>query len=153
MAENTSPARRFRKSILSEFQKYQASPDSDSDTAFRKYLECEYENAKIRLLNLLNEGALELVLKDKRNGLFIISIGLFTFGNLDVAEDILDNIPAGRVPANHLAGVLSRLLPLPAGFSPLENPAVVKEWLKENRFRLIWDESLERYRIKNIEIG
>lgn len=152
MIKNTSPARHFRKSIRSEFRRYQEPPNSDTDTAFREYLESEYESAKSRLSNLLSKGASELVVKGERNGLFVISVGLFTFGRLDVAEDILDNIPGGRVPANHLAGVLNRLLPLPADFSPRENPAAIREWLKVKRSRLKWDESLERYILENYRI-
>jgi hypothetical protein len=145
MAENTSPARHFRKSILSEFHQYLASSNSGLDTAFHKYLESEYKKVKIRLLNLFNQAASESALKSEKNGLFLISVGLFTFGRLDVAEDILDNIPGKRVPASHLAGVLNRLLPLPPGFSPLENPDAIKEWLEEKRSLLRWDESLGKY--------
>ncbi|ALF55688.1 hypothetical protein ACX27_27100 [Nostoc piscinale CENA21] len=145
MAENTSPARKFRKSILSEFQKYVSNTNAEFDTEFYTYLECEYDKVKIKLSKLFNEGTSELLLKAEKNGLFLISVELFTFGRLDVAEDILDNIPGKRVTASHLAGILNRLLPLPPGFSPFENPNAIKQWLEEKRSMLKWDESLERY--------
>ncbi|BAY22448.1 hypothetical protein NIES2100_22110 [Calothrix sp. NIES-2100] len=145
MSERISTARHFRKSIFSEFRRYQTSPDAEPDTAFCQYLESEYEKAKSRLSNLINQGASASDLKAEKNGLFIISIGLFTFGRLDVAEDIVDNIPGGRGRVNHLAGVVNRLLPLPPGLSPFGNPDAIKEWLKQNRCRLSWDENLETY--------
>lgn len=148
MVENTSPAKHFRESIRSEVQKYLVNTNYDSDTDLRNYLESEYEKVKIRLSKLLNEVVSESYLKSEKNGLFIISVGLFTFGRLDVADDILDNIPGRRLPASYLAGILNRLLPLSPGVSPLENPDAIKEWLEEKRSFLRWDESLERYILK-----
>ncbi|MGB3642565.1 MAG: hypothetical protein WBA39_34035 [Rivularia sp. (in: cyanobacteria)] len=60
-----------------------------------------YEDSKRDLK--INEEASESRIKATKNGLFVIYVGLFCFGRLDVAEDIVDNIPGGRGSVNHLA--------------------------------------------------
>ncbi len=142
-----SDARRIQESIRSEFRN---SAELVTDADFYTELQYWYEDSKRDLK--INEEASESRIKATRNGLFVISVGLFCFGRLDVAEDILDNIPGGRGSVNHFAGVLHRLLPLPPGFNCLKNPNEIKEWLKLNRSQLRWDKSLERYILENFKI-
>ncbi len=143
----------FKAKIMSKARKFREDIRSctgvrdlyfPSEDAFYEHLELKYKEAKQKNLN---------------GDLFLIGVGLFTFGRLDVAEDILNNIPGGRGSVNHLAGVL-KLLPLPRdysplvsrGYNPLENPNAIKEWLRVKYSRLKWDESIERYILENFRV-
>jgi hypothetical protein len=147
MSENISYARRIRESIRGEFRN---SNKLVTDVDLYEELQYWYQDSKNDLK--VNREASESHIKATRNGLFVLSIGLFSFGRLDVAEDILDNIPGGRGSVNHLVGVLNRLLPLPPGFNCRKNPIEFKEWLKANRSQLRWDESLERYILEDSKV-
>ena len=131
-----SAAGKYRQSIrsLESLKQFQFSSD---DRDFYEYLEFQYKQAK----------------QAKSNGdLFLIGVGLFAFGRLDVAEDILDNIPAKNCPISVLAGVL-RLLPLPRNLlSWHDRPDAIREWLRVKSPRLNWSESKERYILENFKI-
>lgn len=144
-------AKEFRQAInsLEGLKHYRFSPDAND---LYEHLESEYEKAKNRISALFDSGESQSIIKSHKNGLFIISVGLFAYGRLDVAEDILNNIPGGRGSINHLAGVLKRLLPLPSGYSPRDNPNAIKEWLRVKRSRLRWDELAERYILENFRV-
>ncbi|OUL29672.1 hypothetical protein BV378_05740 [Nostoc sp. RF31YmG] len=154
MTNNVLTAREFREILRSRISSKinEASTDSEADIALLECLESDYEAAKSKLSRLLAEGASESLVKGTRITLFIISVGLFAFGRLDAAEDILENIPGGLSPVNHLSGVLNRLLPLPPGFSSRQNPTAIKEWLKIKRSQLKWNSELERYNLENFRI-
>ncbi|MEC4893536.1 MAG: hypothetical protein SAL07_10110 [Oscillatoria sp. PMC 1051.18] len=132
------------------------------ENKFRRELEVEYEKTKAKLSNLLATNASPSTIKAEKNGLFIISAGLFAYGRLDVAEDVLDCIPGGRGSINDLARVLIRLLPLPRlprnsnlsyrSYLPFNNPDIIREWLKAKYSRLGWDECLERYVLENFRV-
>jgi hypothetical protein len=80
-----------------------------------------------------------------RAGRFVAAAALFTFGRLDVAEDILDNIPEGRGSVRRLAWALQALMSVPEGMDALKNPDAMREWLRENAGNLRWDEDAGRY--------
>lgn len=154
MIDNLSPARRFRSAIRPRTvpKINETSTDSEADIALRELLEAEYEKEKSRLLQLFTERASEHAVKGETIFLFMISVGLFTFGRLDVAQDILDNIPHTNVRLKGLAYVITRLLPTPDNLDPLKNTAEIVEWLKTKRSKLKWDESLEKYILENFRI-
>jgi hypothetical protein len=154
MTNKISAAREFREILRPRISSKinEASTDSEADIALYECLESDYEKAKYRLSQKLAEGASESLVKATINDLFIISVGLFAFGRLDVAEDILDNIPGGLSPINHLAGVLNRLLPLPPGFSSRDNPDAIKEWLQVKYSQIKWNSNLEIYNLENFKI-
>ena len=147
MTENISHAKLIRESIRSEFRNRN---NLETDTAFYAELQSLYQEHKSEILEKVNEGASDSDIKGIRNGVYILSVALFCFGRLDVAEDILDNIPGGRGNINRFVGVLNRLLPLPTGLNCRKNPILFKKWLKVNRSQLRWDESLERYILQNL---
>ncbi|MBE9117228.1 hypothetical protein IQ249_15110 [Lusitaniella coriacea LEGE 07157] len=137
-----STAKRFRESIHSceHFEKFAFTSD---DHDFYEYLKHQYNQIKNK--RLTNEFV-------PNTELFLLSVGLFAFGQLDVAEDILDNIPSKSCPASHLASILNRLLPLPHNLSCYKTPNELREWLRIKYFYLKWSEIEERYILENFKI-
>jgi len=130
-----STANNYRQSIRSlEGIK---SRQFDSEKAFYEFLE--------QIYNEIKQKYNELGQEQDSLGIFICSIGLFAFGRLDVVEDILDHVPHKKYPANHLAGVIPNLLPLPQKLSWRENPESLRAWIRENFTHLKWDEISEIY--------
>ncbi|MEO0933656.1 MAG: hypothetical protein AAFY21_07825 [Cyanobacteria bacterium J06641_2] len=149
MSENTSHARRIREMLRCEFRN---RDNLQTDAAFYHELQNLYQEYKREILAKTNEGVPDSDIKGFRNGLFVLSVGLFCFGRLDVAEDILDNIPGGRGNINRFAYVLNRLLPAPSDLNCVNNPMEFKQWLRKNRSQVRWDENLERYILENFQI-
>ena len=77
---------------------------------------------------------------------------MFTFGRLDVYQDILDNIPHRLVRWKGFSYVITTLLPTPAHLGPLKNPDEIAEWIKAKYSKLKWDESLEKYILEEFRI-
>lgn len=142
MTENISYAKRIREILRSEFRN---RDNLQTDAAFYHELQNLYQEYKTEILEKTSEGVSDSDIKGFRNGLFVLSVTLFCFGRLDVAEDILDNLPGGRGNINRFAYVLNRLLPSPSDLDCVKNPVEFKEWLRKNRSQLRWDENLERY--------
>ncbi len=147
-----SPAQHFRYAFRTN-DIYEMPKTTEVEKKFREELELDYQKIKNKIQNFY-QASFNVVKPEKsiRNDLFIASVGLFAYGQLNVAEDILDNIPEGKSSLNHLAGVLNELLPLPRDYNPRDNPNAIKEWLRVKRSRLKWDESLERYVLDNFRI-
>ncbi len=156
MIIDTTQAARYREMVRSQikFVGGQAVSRStlNSDIALHTILENLYNESKEKLSQLQNQNASKPTIKSVKVSLFVFSAGLFTFGKLDVAEDILTGIPSGRGSIRQLAWVLNVLLPMPKGFDALANPTAVWEWLKIKRSRLRWDENSERYVLENFRI-
>ena len=152
----TSQANRYRAMVRSEIRYVGGQAVScstlDSDMALCTILKNLYNESKERLSQLQDKNASESIIKSEKVSLFVLSAGLFTFGRLDVAEDILIGIPDGRGSIRQLAWVLNVLLPMPKGFDALTNPTAVLEWLEIKRSRLKWDEKSEIYLLENFRI-
>jgi hypothetical protein len=154
MTNNVSSARRYREIVRPRTvpKTNEASTHSEADINLREFLESEYEKEKSKLLQLITEGASETVIKSESFFLFLISVGLFTFGRLDVYQDILDNIPHTLIRFKGLSYVITTLLPTPDNLDPLKNTAEIVEWIKTKRSKLKWDESVEKYILENFII-
>lgn len=116
MTANISQAKRYRDMVRSDLElfRHPIPHSSNPDIAFCSYLETLYDEAKGRLLRLLEQKASNSTIRDERFCLFVYGAGLFTFGRLDVAEDILAGIPfMGQGGIRRLAWVLNVLLPMP----------------------------------------
>ncbi|MEM1394580.1 MAG: hypothetical protein AAGG00_15065 [Cyanobacteria bacterium P01_H01_bin.150] len=125
---------------------------SGTDDNLYKIYDSEYKKEKSRLSQLIAEGQSEDVEVSYNLFLFIMAVGLFSFGRLDVYQDILDNIPHRLVRWKRLSYVITRLLPTPAYLDPLENPTEIAEWIKAEESKLKWDESLEKYFLEEFRI-
>ncbi|BAY83774.1 hypothetical protein NIES267_32670 [Calothrix parasitica NIES-267] len=143
MTDKISAARGFRE-LPYKF--------SGTDDDLYKRYNLEYEKQKSRLLQLIAEGKSEDVIASNNLFLFIMAVGLFSFGRLDVYQDILDNIPHRLVRWKGFSYVITRLLPTPAYLDPLQNPAEIAEWIKAKEPKLKWDESLEQYILEEFKI-
>ncbi|MEO0840394.1 MAG: hypothetical protein AAF063_16000 [Cyanobacteria bacterium J06643_5] len=149
MSENTSHARRIREMLRCEFRN---RDNLQTDAAFYHELQNLYQEYKREIVEKTSEGLPDSDIKGFRNGLFVLSVALFCFGRLDVAEDVLDNIPGGRGNINRFAYVLNRLLPAPSDLNCVKNSMEFKQWLRKNRSQVRWDENLERYILENFQI-
>ncbi|WP_254563967.1 hypothetical protein [Oscillatoria sp. HE19RPO] len=148
MTKEPSQARRYREMIRADLKLLLRQIPADaygSDADLRSLLENLYNENKNQLTQLLKEKAPESVITTQKAGLFVLSCGLFTFGRLDVAEDILTGIPGGKGSIRRLAWVINVLLPIPKHFDALAHPEAVREWLKVNYSRLKWDDYSEQY--------
>ncbi|MEL7244303.1 MAG: hypothetical protein AAGM40_18505 [Cyanobacteria bacterium J06573_2] len=125
---------------------------SGTDDDLYQIYESEYEKQKNRILQAITEGKSEDVIASHNLFLFIMAAGLFTFGRLDVYQDILDNIPHRLVRWKGLSYVITRLLPTPTYLDPLENPTEIAQWIKTKESKLKWDESLEKYILEEFKI-
>ncbi len=74
---------------------------------------------------------------------FVMAVARLTFGDLDVAEDVLTYLPEPGHPARVLARSLDALLPTEA--TVLEDPAAARRWLAKHRDTLRWDPTSGRF--------
>ena len=143
MTDKISDARRFREFPL----KF-----SGTDDDLYKIYDSEYEKQKSRILQAITEGKSEDVIASHNLFLFIMAVGLFAFGRLDVYQDILNNIPHDLVRWKGLSYVITRLLTTPTYLDPLENSTEIAKWIKAKESKLKWDESLEKYILEEFRI-
>lgn len=82
---------------------------------------------------------------------YMFALGLFTFGQLDAVEHILDNFPEGFHNAQGGAEVIWYLLPIPRQLHPVDptHHKAIRAWLRENRDRLTWDEEGGKFVFRN----
>lgn len=74
----------------------------------------------------------------------MLVVRLFTYGDLNEAEDVLTNMPAhGGIW--QLALVLPTLLPLPSELDLQRDVEPVRNWIRRNRERLRWSMSAGAY--------
>lgn len=93
-----------------------------------------YKQAKTRLTEAVSDNVKE----GSRNGIYMWSVGLLTYGHLDVIPDILDNIPPRSAKVSRLANVVKVVLPI----FELDKPADADEiaaWVEQNKDQLVWD--------------
>ena len=73
---------------------------------------------------------------------YIMALALLTYGRLDVVDDVLENMPPDRHPANRgLAGAVNQLIPaIPSTLRAGTSPQEVLAWIRANESHLRWDE-------------
>jgi hypothetical protein len=150
MVESSSPARIYRKAVRSflESVRHKLPPSSDAEIELEAYLDALYTQLKEQLTQLVVDNTSEAIIQGEKVGIFIIASGLFAFGHLDVAHDILSGIPSGQADLRRLAWVLKALLPMPKYYDPLINPSDVQVWLIDWQDRLQWDGKLEKFVVR-----
>jgi hypothetical protein len=92
-----------------------------------------------------------------------VAAGMLTFGDLPRADDILNYLPRSPVVIDHGAGwcalvaceTVAAVLPIPpehrnvrAWIQGSAEASAVTQWLNENRSRLLWNPSTERFKLK-----
>jgi hypothetical protein len=83
-----------------------------------------------------------------RSERFIFAAGLFAYGQLDVADDLLDDMPASG-SIRKLALALKALLPLPNPLHPHRDPEGTRLWPRNHRERLQWNEEAGMYELSD----
>jgi hypothetical protein len=73
------------------------------------------------------------------------AVGLASYGHTDVFDDILDTLPR-EAPAGAGRGLwagahLNLLVPFPDSLSAVRDTEAVREWIRDNRDRLRWNET------------
>ncbi|HLK55588.1 MAG TPA: hypothetical protein VKU00_03440 [Chthonomonadaceae bacterium] len=77
--------------------------------------------------------------------IFISAIAMFTFGHLEVVEDILKYLPSDELPVRIYKSTLRALMPLPEELKSSRNWKGIIAWILQNRDDLIWSEETGRY--------
>lgn len=111
MIEKPSYGKQIRESLIGVNRRF-------IDDNFLYILESQYIEDKNKISNNIDN------IKENIISLFCVSSILFTFGRLDVAEDILnnlENVKYGKSRIYKFAAVINLLLPLPCGFSCFKN--------------------------------
>lgn len=137
----------YRTSVRQVCTQYVPPADGDRDEAFLSYLRSGYEEAKAQCGSVVGKD------DDPKQtsihiGRFILAAGLFAYGQLDVADDLLDYMPpSGGI--RKLALALKALLPLPDQLHPFRDPEGTRLWLQNHRDRLQWNEEAGTYELCN----
>jgi hypothetical protein len=144
-SETKSLGSLYRTSVRQVCTQYEPPADGDRDEAFLSYLRSGYEEAKVRCGSVVGKD------DDPKQtsihiGRFIFAAGLFAYGQLDVADDLLDYMPSSG-GIRKLALVLKALLPLPDPLHPLRDPEGTRLWLQNHRDRLQWNEAAGMYEL------
>ena len=104
-----------------------------------------YYEYKQDLSQLISQSESESIIRGTKGVLCLAALGLLTFGNLNVVEDVLDNIEAfAKTPARYYV-LLAELLPLPQEMFPRGKMDAVRGWMSQNKEVLSWDEQKERF--------
>ncbi len=121
-----TPAQLYRDAVRQLLWRYRPDPAEDPDQALRRHLE-------------------SLTSESDSFTRFVVAAGLLSYGQIDLAEDLLDCLPEGRGNVRQLSHALVALLPAPAHLDPLQQPEAFRSWLRENRDRLHWDATLGKF--------
>ncbi len=81
MTDKISDARRYREIIrpTDSSKASQDFPNLKNDINLYNFLKSEYEREKSKLLQLINEGESENIIRSKRFFIFILCVGLFVY--------------------------------------------------------------------------
>ncbi|MCG8558690.1 MAG: hypothetical protein MI824_02715 [Hyphomicrobiales bacterium] len=138
------PSRLYRTAVRQVCTQYKPAPERDPEADFHDYLRSCYREETARLAALSAEDADHPERMLSRHARFVFAAGLFAYGHIEVAEDLLDGQPpTGGIRKLVLA--LKALLPLPDELDPLRDAEAVRGWLRANRDWLAWDEARGAY--------
>lgn len=143
-----NPARFYREAVKQVCLRYHSlvSTEAQSDSNFLHYLEQRYLEEKQHIDRLIREGMPVQQIPLARLGLLILSAGLFTYGRLEAAMDILDSVPPVALQVGRLAWCLNGMLPLPATLGDAQrNAASIKTWLRSHQANLRWSEQQGKF--------
>jgi len=144
-------ARFYREATRHVCLRYRSMVETsvDDDSRFLEYLEQRYQEEKEHLACLLQDGMPKEQEPLARLGLLILAVGLFTYGHLDVVEDILDSVPPQYLRVGRLAWSLNGMLPLPASIGDAQLvPERVREWFRQYRDSLVWSEDQGLFKLQ-----
>jgi hypothetical protein len=126
-------------------------PYEDMDARFYALLKRDYAQMKANLVGMLQHPTSDNQRLAYQLGVAITAVGLLTYGELEVAEDIFQALPHSprrslRVPPyNFILGSLSALLPVPKSIDVLADPEAAVSWLRTHQSRIRWKETSNEY--------
>ena len=80
-----------------------------------------------------------------KNAVAAYAAGLLSFGRLDMADVILNNLPKGTYTQGLVRGIMTSVLPTPGGFESQLSFARIRDWLAVNSSNLRWDPNKGRF--------
>jgi hypothetical protein len=140
--EGESLCQLYRRAVRESVRNYQPAPGTSGDRDFHDYLRRTYAESVGEMRRAQAAG--KSPPPGSSTGLFVLACGLFTFGELDKATEVLEHLP-GTGGIRKLALALPALLPLPSEADVLGAPDPVRQWLANNGQRLSWREAEGRY--------
>lgn len=145
------PARFYRDATRQVCVRYQPPLNSGTqdDAHFLSYLEQRYQEEKEHIARLKHDGLPKQEEPLACLGLLMLAVGLFTYGRLDVVDDILNSIPPPKLRVGRLAWCLHGMLPLPDSIGNVQqDTAAVKTWFDSHKAALQWDETRGVYTLR-----
>ncbi len=109
--------------------------DAHVRLAFREFAEQAAAEELSRAANAPGRGT----------GLLLAGIILLTYGRLEAANWILENLPSRDNRLFALTRVLDSLLPLPPELLGRRDPAAVGHWIAQHQNALRWDDAAGRF--------
>jgi len=146
MTSSSNSAPLYREAVRQTFIGYK--PEPDTEEYFRTFLEQRYTLVKSDLAHRPEEKVSSHYVNSDRLALFIIAVGLLTYGRLDVLSDILDNVPPSDLPLYRLLGVFRAVLPLPATLSIRTHLDGIRDWVAEHEGYLEWDSETTKFTLR-----
>lgn len=117
-----------------------------NDTSLLEYLDRAFQDSKRELVERKADNQQSTSI---RNALFVLGVGLLTYGKIDVLQDILDNIPTeGKV--KRLANIINVVLPLPEELDSSHTSQIL-DWVSKQKDNLVWDDTSLKFDLASLE--
>lgn len=144
MTDDQKPCKHYRQMVRGFSRDYTQDASSEPDENFKLYLQTKHAQYSADLMSIKRNGEISNSVEAIQNGLFVLASGLFAYGELDKADDMLAYLPSSG-GVRQLALALPALLPLAIDFHVWDDVETVRSWLEQNRLQLQWSETAGVY--------
>lgn len=134
----------YRQMVRALIRDYTQDASVEPDENFKLYLQTNHAQYSADLMSMERNGETGNRVQAIRNGLFVLASGLFVYGELDKADDMLAYLPSSG-GVRQLALALPALLPLTIDFYVWDDVDAVRSWLEQHRLQLQWSETAGAY--------
>jgi hypothetical protein len=128
----------------------------EQEDEFHLLVKQYYSEEKIKLDAYLKQHHLthqEYAEQNRQEGRFspnmlVPAFALLTFGQIDVIDAMLDNVPRPNSAISHFGiciAALKHLFPLPEQLNPLQDPEAVRQWIHHHEEYLHFDADAGRF--------
>jgi spectinomycin phosphotransferase len=133
----------FRNYVMEALYDFWLIPENSVDSVTLEWLLLHYYNRFNRKLTLAKQNPSDHNIRGLSEVLFVVAVGLFTYGHGKMFKEILENKPS-RSNVRTFAGCLRTLTPLPQHLDPRTDKDVEEtlSWFNENITQLQWNENL-----------
>lgn len=144
MTDDQKPCTHYRQMVRAVSRNYTEDASAEPNGNFKLYLQSKHAQYSADLMSMERNGEIGNRVEAIQNGLYILASGLFAYGELDKADDMLAYLPSSG-GIRQLALALPALLPLSIDFHVWDDVDAVRSWLEQNRLQLQWSETAGVY--------